>query len=343
MLLSSVRYAPFLHRAASPGGQLRAAFTRRSASILIVGDGDLSYGRYFVEENGGDDVTVSVLETREKHREVYQMHEDHTNAINSKGGKVMFGVDATALKDSFQNGKTFNHIVWNFPHWPGKTNIKRNRELLGAFFNNSRDFLAEDGEIKVALVEGQGGMGSESMRDWKASWKAAVYAAENDLLLTEIEEFSEASSYEQSSHRGVDRGFHIGKRPERYVFTPSTGYRGGDVAEGARLATFHELHVVGRRCLDEVDELASAVVEDGVNVHVMIVEWLEEIDITVFRIVYEGAKMCVTKEKGDSWSEKLEERAEEKGFDLRPEKKGRGCSHAVPYTMCAARFGLTTT
>ncbi|GMH49095.1 hypothetical protein TrRE_jg908, partial [Triparma retinervis] len=173
-LSSVVRYAPPSHR---------TALIKRSASILIVGDGDLSYGRNFVER-GEDKVTVSVLETCEKHRAVYRQSEDHTAAIDSsKGGKVMFGVDATALKDSFEPGTTYSKILWNFPHWPGKTNIRRNRELLSAFFTSARDFIADDGEVKVALVEGQGGMDSESMRDWKASWKAGVYAAESDLLL----------------------------------------------------------------------------------------------------------------------------------------------------------------
>ena len=81
-------------------------------------------------------------------------------------------------------------------------------------------------------------------------------------------------------------------------------------------------------------------VGDGVQVHVGYVEWLEEIEVTVFRLVYSGASECVTKEKGDWWRDRLENYAEEQGFDLRPEKKGRGCSHVVPWRMCKARFGI---
>lgn len=201
----------------------------RHASTLVIGDGDLSYGRHYTERNNerknernnernesDDRVVVSVLETESVHSTVYSQHKDNVQGIVSSGGEVMFGVDATDLKGSNLKGEEFDRVLWNFPHWPGKTNIRRNRELMEGFFRSVSDFVSPDGEVRVALVDGQGGMGSQSPREWKASWKVGVYAAENDLMLVGFEEFrDEVNNYKQSSYRGGDRSFSPGKMPEQ--------------------------------------------------------------------------------------------------------------------------------
>ena len=43
------------------------------------------------------------------------------------GQKVMFNVDATKLENYFANDDCFDIITFNFPHWSGKQNNRRNR------------------------------------------------------------------------------------------------------------------------------------------------------------------------------------------------------------------------
>jgi len=66
---------------------------------------------------------------------------------------------------------------------------------------------------------------------------------------------------------------------------------------------------------------------------------LDEVHTSVFRISYSGVSVCVDKGKGDEWRERLEEKAEEEGWRLREEKKGRGVSHVNPRRMVRLRFG----
>lgn len=250
----------------------------------------------------------------------------------------MFGVDATDLKGSNLKGEEFDRVLWNFPHWPGKTNIRRNRELMEGFFRSVSDFVSPDGEVRVALVDGQGGMGSQSPREWKASWKVGVYAAENDLMLVGFEEFrDEVNNYKQSSYRGGDRSFSPGKMPEQYIFKHGCNEI---VEERARLAVFHELHVMGGADVEKVEGIVKEVVPGGVDVNVGVVEWVGELEIFVFRIVYSGFGRCIKKSDGDEWRKRVEETAEREGLVLRDGKKGMSVSHVVPYTMCKARFEL---
>mmetsp|Transcript_22761 Transcript_22761/g.41367 ORF Transcript_22761/g.41367 Transcript_22761/m.41367 type:complete len:166 (-) Transcript_22761:535-1032(-) len=99
------------------------------SDVLVCGDGDLSYSAWLMQQLGdsGVSLTATVLESKEAHNTVYKNSQMHTDRIRSGDRhKVFFGIDATQLSHHFYNA-SFDRIIFNFPHWRGKANNKRNR------------------------------------------------------------------------------------------------------------------------------------------------------------------------------------------------------------------------
>ena len=137
---------------------------------LVVGDGDFSYSASIAESLAKKNIRLyaTVLEEKKHHNAVYKRSVQNTDSILSfsltessttesqSQHKVQFGIDATRLIEFFPSEK-FQTIEFNFPHWGGKTNAKRNRQLLDNFMASASEVLSKEGEIVISLCEGQGG------------------------------------------------------------------------------------------------------------------------------------------------------------------------------------------
>jgi hypothetical protein len=176
--------------------------------------------------------------------QVYRNSCQNIDIIRKNGHEVRFEVDATRLSDHFPShtntstrtrtnentnlnshqgldlGLGLDRIQFNFPHWRGKTNNRRNRTLISNFLASSQQVLSPGGQIHMALLKHQGGMRSNTNQEWKGSWLPAVYAAEHGMLLSHLEPFR--PGYDLSSYQFRDRPFHVldkGRESYMHIFT----------------------------------------------------------------------------------------------------------------------------
>jgi len=333
-------------------------------NILVCGDGDLSFSAEISSELDMLGITLyaTVLEDEETHNNVYKFSKSNVQTIQSyPGHNVLFGIDATKLSNYFceVENVSFDRIQFNFPHWRGKANNRYNRQLLNQFLKSAAEVLSPKGEIHVALCGGQGGCSATTLQDWKGSWTASMFAAEHGLIT--VREFPFDAQYNLSSHRGVDRPFHLGKDPKMYIFAKPDGVL--SVPRDIQLCCRHELHVmvpnddgVSSSCSldqilsgDAIESIIQNIVPDGIRVEIparkilsIPTEHGEDECIAVFLVVYCSEKAPLTRDMADEWRANTENEVS-KYIPLRQNRKGRTVSRPFPYPALHPEIKYHTT
>ncbi|NXS78491.1 FDXA1 protein, partial [Erpornis zantholeuca] len=141
------------------------------------------------------------------------------------GAEVVFSVDCTKLKEHFSPGKhEFDRIYFNFPHCGRKAGVVKNRELLACFFQSCAEVLAEQGEVHVALCNGQGGTPADQpRREWHNSWQIVAVAAGAGFVLSDVHPFKAETihGYKCTGYRSQDKSFCV-EGALNHIFTRST-------------------------------------------------------------------------------------------------------------------------
>ncbi|KAH8099728.1 hypothetical protein BXZ70DRAFT_940859 [Cristinia sonorae] len=139
-----------------------------SDKILLVGEGNFSFTRALVVDAPAplqylpaENVVATAYDEEKECYAKYPEAEGIVGALRERGVTVLFQVDATRLEKCHAlKGRTFDKIVWNFPH-AGKgitdqdRNILSNQLLLLGFLRSASAFLAR-GPIPKVQSSGKG-------------------------------------------------------------------------------------------------------------------------------------------------------------------------------------------
>jgi hypothetical protein len=323
------------------------------SSWLVVGDGDLSYSAELARTLSNNSTTnirliASVLEREETHQTVYRNSLVNSEAILAHGfASIRYQIDATKLETYFPP-HSLRRIVFNFPHWRGKSNIRYNRKLVEDFIKSASKVLETNGlsEVHIALCKDQGGAEAATLKEWRGlSWMVPAYAASHGLLLRNIVDFQ--PDYDLSSRRGQDSPFFVGETPRKYVL----GRPNGDKVDGAyQIAYCHEL----RLSLDPailqsnlftyedlvhgrlVENLVQTCVPTGVRGELVsaavIAPYQYKHPLLVNFIVYSGERVSLSRETADAIRAAVEAKALDV-FRLDIEKPGLLVSRPFPYGL----------
>ncbi|NWS50397.1 FDXA1 protein, partial [Probosciger aterrimus] len=190
--------------------------------VLLIGEGNFSFAASLCGAEGTH-VVATCYESEEKVSGCGGAAEN-IQRLREKGAEVMFSVDCTKLKDYFLPGKIeFDCIYFNFPHCGRKAGVVKNRELLAHFFHSSSEVLSEEGEVHVALCNGQGGTPADQpQREWHNSWQIVAVAAGAGFILSNVHPFKAETihGYKCTGYRSQDKSFCV-EGALNHIFTRS--------------------------------------------------------------------------------------------------------------------------
>ena len=211
-----------------------------SKRVLILGDGNLSWSlatlrqlrtHYYIHT---EHLLITTFDSLDELHERYpndpidEIIVELNKGVGSGGTfvQVSHQVDATNLTTSLAKlheqattttdttpPNQFDLIVFNFPHWGGRGYIQRNRKLLLNFFTSVKksNILAPQGEIHLALKQGQGGTPVDiDLGTPGNTWKSVEAAATSLYILGDVRPFVPPKGYYCSGRRGTEKSFWLG-------------------------------------------------------------------------------------------------------------------------------------
>lgn len=183
-------------RRADGSAELRRLFglDGGSSSVLVVGDGNLSFATALSADAAAAACNLRLLATAYEDAAAHAGAfggdaAERTERLAAQGAQVAYGVDATRLACTLPEGSRgpFARIIFQFPQHPDRHKIHRHRELLIAFFASAVGVLELGGEIVVSLCKGQGGTPAElGRRRVKDTYQVQDAAAAAGLVLRAV-------------------------------------------------------------------------------------------------------------------------------------------------------------
>ncbi|KAI7822791.1 hypothetical protein BX661DRAFT_124512, partial [Kickxella alabastrina] len=183
-------------------------------TILLIGEGNFSFAHSLAKRLGSaQNITATAFDTRPIALEKYHDAQIHLDALQEMGGEVLFGVDGTALdKVEELKGRSFSHIVFNFPHAGAgikdqTKNILTNQVLMMGFFESSVSFLHKGTAVAVAVKPGQIHVALKSGPPY-SHWNIRQLAKDSGLMSrgSVVFDFSAFPGYEHRRTLGFKEG-----------------------------------------------------------------------------------------------------------------------------------------
>ena len=118
---------------------------------MLVGEGNLSFAVSLAQKRGIDpkQITATVYESQQTSRAA-----DNAAKLKTLGAAVLYGIDATRLRDSF-GAALFDLIVFQFPHTgsrDSKWGRNSNHVLVRNFLRSARQQIPRSGKIAISSV-----------------------------------------------------------------------------------------------------------------------------------------------------------------------------------------------
>ncbi|XP_071733183.1 uncharacterized protein At4g26485-like isoform X2 [Rutidosis leptorrhynchoides] len=128
-------------------------------SILVVGDGDMSFGLCLAKTLGsGKDMTVTSYDSFDQWKKMYPTAKLNMLGLMELGTTVIYQVDVkTMASDTRFSKNQFERIIYNMPHAgfvdglseSSDQMIKLHQELVKGYFDNASKLLTVKGEVHL--------------------------------------------------------------------------------------------------------------------------------------------------------------------------------------------------